>query len=168
MKSLYNLLLRNGTAGAFILGTLFIIISLLVINMGLANSNYDLGTDLNAVLKAGTENTFDFFNIPLSLPIAMVVICLVAAVFFGLMQLISNPKGSLKVIVGLAVVLVLFLIFYSMATPETAGKLGELHGKFGIGETASKVISGGIKTTLALTAAATVLAIISLIRSLFQ
>lgn len=168
MKAIYNLFVNNGTRGAFLLGALIILLSLVLINSGLSGAGYDVGTDLNQILKSGTEEKFNFFNFPLGFPIALAGLCIVAALFFGITQLVSNPKGSLKGIIGLAVVLILFFVFYSMASPETTGKLATLHDRFGIGDTASKIISGGIKTTITLAAGAAILMVIAEIRNMFK
>ena len=69
---------------------------------------------------------------------------------FGVLALVSDPKGSMKFLISGAVVLVLFFVFYSISDSESTGKIFELIQKNDIGEGTSKFISGGIKTTLLL------------------
>jgi len=153
----------------FVLGLLVVGIVLISALTGLGSAGYDTGTDLNAVLKSeGSTETFDFFNMAVMLPVVLIGLIVALLVLFSLFQIISNPKGSIKGILGLLLVAVMFFVFYSMAAPETTGKLAELHGRFNIGEQASKIISGGIKTTGILFIAGIILMFVSEIINLFK
>lgn len=168
MIGLYNFFASKGQMVAFLIGLVGVVVVIATVLSGLSGAGYDVGTDLNVILKGENEETFDFFNMAIMIPV--VIMCLTAAVIliFGLLRLVTDPKGSMKFILGALVIFGLFFIFYSMATPETAGKLGELHGRFNIGETASKLISGGIKTTGLLAIASVVLMLLSGIMSIFK
>lgn len=153
----------------FILGLLVVGIVLISALTGLGGAGYDTSTDLNGVLKSeGSTETFDFFNMAVMLPIILIIAIVGLLILFSVFQLVSNPKGSIKSIIGLLLVAVLFFVFYSMASPEDTGKLGELHARFDIGEQASKIISGGIKTTGILFIAGLVLMFVSEIINLFK
>ena len=153
---------------AFVLGLVVVLLILGSVVFGLSGAGYDTSTDLVQILKNSETEEFNFFNLVVTLPIILIGLALLFAVGFSLMQLLSDPKGSMKALIGLAVVVILFVVFYSMAAPETSGRIAMLHDKFGITDTASKLISGGIKTTLTLVGAAALLMVISEIRNLFK
>lgn len=168
MSSLYKLFSSKGQMFAFILGLVVVLLILGSVITGLSGAGYDMSTDLNQVLKNSETEEFNFFNLLVTLPVILIGLALVFAVVFSVIQLFSDPKGSMKAIIGLGIVVVLFAVFYSMASPETAGRIGMLHDKFGITDGASKLISGGIKTTLTLVGAAAILMVISEIRNMFK
>jgi len=170
MNSLYNLFSAKGQMFAFLLGVALVAIILISAITGLGSAGYDVGTDLNQILKSpGNTETFDFFNLVVALPRILVILAIALIFIFGIMQLVKNPKGSLKVLAGFGVVAILFFVFYSMAVPETGdSRLAMLHGKFDITETASKLISGGIKTVLTLGIGAILLMVVSEVLNLFK
>lgn len=151
MKALYNFLTSKGQLVALLLAILCVAIVLGSIFSGLGSAGYDVGTDLVSILKdKDSTQEFNFFNPAISIPQALIVIALLALIVFGVISLVSDPKGSLKFIISAAVVLVLFGIFYSISDSETSGKIFELIQKNNISEGTSKFISGGIKTTILL------------------
>jgi len=69
--------------------------------------------------------------------------------FFGVMGVFTNPKGSMKGILGLVGILILFFIFYATSTSGMEiPSLATLLGKFEVTENVSKYIDGGIKTAV--------------------
>ena len=113
----------------------------------------------------GDKPAFDFFNLGLGLTIALIGIAFVAAVVFGLWQLISSPKQSLKGILGVLVIAAIFFAFYSSATPDMAG---DILNKFDVSANVSKLISGGIWTTLVLLAGSFAIMVLAEVRNLFK
>ena len=169
MLSLYKFFTGRGQMVGFLLGVGLVLITILTAVTGIKNAGYDVGEDFNRILKSdGNTETFDFFDLVTIIPTALVIIIIGVIIIFGIMQLISNPKGSLKILGGFAALLVIAFIFYSMAEPETAGKIGELHKKFEVSDTASKWISGGIKSVGVLFGGALLLMFVSEIRNLFK
>ena len=151
MKAIYNLFNTKGQMFALLLGILCIAIILISIFSGLSSSGFDASTDLNAVLKNGGGDGFNFLNPVVALPMALIIIAFAVWVIFGLMRLIGNPKGSLVFLIGIGILVVLFLILYATSEAETTGKIAELVGKNNISENISKVISGGVKSVVTLT-----------------
>lgn len=157
---MYNFLIRKGQSVALIFGLICVAIFLGSAMSGLSSAGYDIGTDLNSLsdeAKAGIS----FFNPGLKLTLGLVIVALVLAlVVFGVVDLIKFPKGAIRVLAGVAVIGIIFFALYSMSDVETAGKLGELHQRFNISDSISKMISGGLKTTLGLAVIAVVAMII--------
>lgn len=164
---MYSLLTNKGQLFALILGLVVIAIYLFSVMGGLSSAGYGLGDDLNQIMK-NTDEKFSFFELPLMIVAGLVVIALVIAVLFGLLQLFSAPKNSMKGIIGVALILGLFFLFYSMATAETTGKMAELAQRFNISTNVSKFISAGISTVGTLSIGALVIMVLSEIRNLFK
>ncbi len=146
---MYRLLTNKGQLFAIILGVLVVVIFLGSVFSGLSNAGYTMGDDLNAIMKT-TDQTFDFFDLGLQLTLVLIVIGLLSAVLFGLYQLISAPKQSIKGIIGMAVIAILFFALYSTAGTDVDSVIGDVIAKFGVTDNTSKLISGGIMTTLIL------------------
>jgi len=147
---MYQLLAKKGQLFAILLGVLVCAIFLGSVFSGLGSSGYTVGDDLNAIMKANPDQSFSFFDIGLQLTLALIVIGLVAAVLFGLFQLVTAPKQSIKGIIGIAVIAVLFFALYSSAGTDTDSVIGPIIAKFNVTDNVSKLISGGIMTTLIL------------------
>jgi hypothetical protein len=87
-------------------------------------------------------------NTGLNITVLLFVIALGAAVIFGLINLVTNFKGSLKFIIGFAVMIIAFFILKSTAEHETVGKIVETMKEFNVEEGLSKGISAAIKGTI--------------------
>ncbi len=144
---MYSLLAKKGQLFAILLGVAVVIIYLATVIGGIGSAGYDMSSDLNQVLKNNPDQSFDFFNLGLSLTIGLVVIAAAAALLFGLYQMISSPKDSLKGIISIAVIAAVFFGLYSSADPDTSSAISNSIQKFNISENISKMISGGILTT---------------------
>jgi len=166
---MYKFLTKNGQLLAILLGAIVVVIFLVSVFTGLDGAGYSVGDDLNKIMKdapEGDKPTFDFFNPGLYLTGGLAGIALLAAVIFGLWQLISSPKQSMKGIIGMAVIAIIFFAFYSNAIAEVP-KAGLLDEK-DVSDNVSKLISGGIWTMLILFAGAFVIMILSEVRNLFK
>jgi len=151
MKALYSFLTGRGQLIALVLAILCVAIVMISIFTGIGNAGYDASTDLVSILKdPDSDQSFNFFNAAVYIPVVLIGIAAISLVVFGVLAIVSDPKGSMKFIVSTAVIMVVFFIFYSMSQSETSGKIFELIQTNGIGEGTSKFISGGIKTTLLL------------------
>lgn len=169
MLSLYRFFASKGQMFGFLLGIALVALTLISVISGIDGAGYEIGTDFNKMMKTeGNTETFDFFNLVAYIPPILVILIIAIMVLFGIIQLVKNPKGSVKILAGLAIVAVLAFIFYSSAVSETDGKVGFLLDKFEVGTTASKMISAGIKTVLTLLGGAVVLMVASEIRNLFK
>lgn len=169
MLSLYKFFTGKGQMVAFLLGVGLVLLTLLTAVSGIKSAGYSVGEDFNKIMKSeGNTETFDFFDLVAFIPPILVVTIIGIILLFGLMQIINNPKGSMKILGGFIVILALAFIFYSMSEMETTGKIAELHKKFDVSENSSKWISAGIKSVGVLFGGALVLMFVSEIRNLFK
>lgn len=147
MKSLFTFLSSKGQTGALILGLLACLIAIGSIISGV-KSNYTLSTDLVPIFKNNPDASFDFFNPAIYVVLALIAIAAFLMFFFGFAGIFTNPKGSMKGIIGFGAIVVLFFIFYATASSGMNTGLSDLLGKFDVSENVSKYISGGIKTAV--------------------
>ena len=165
---MYNFLLKRGQLFALLLGVGVVAVYLFTVLGGLSSAGYSTSDDLNLILKSNPNADFSFFDAGMYLTLALIAIAVAAALLFGIIHLFKSPKGSLKVIIGVAVLAILFFALMNTSEAESTGKIGELVQKFDVGDAASKFISGGLKTTAILGAAAVILMFFGEIRNLFK
>ena len=147
---MYDLLARKGQMFAILLGVVVIVIFLGTVISGLGSSGYSMSDDLNRIMKDNPDQQFNFFNPGLGITVALVGICAVIAVLFGIFHVVSAPKNSLKGIIGIVVIVVIFFALYSSSGADFDSAIGSTLEKFantGITENTSKIISGSLKTT---------------------
>lgn len=165
---MYKFLIRNGQAVALGLGVLVTAIFLISVFTGLSSAGYDASTDLNA-LPDETKANIGFFDAGIKLTVFMIIIAgFLALVVFGIINLIKFPKAAMKFLAAFAVLAVIFGILYATSDVETAGKLGKVHQQFNVSDNASKMISGGIKTTLGLAAFSAIAIVLFELRNAFK
>ncbi len=140
---MYQFLSKKGSTVAFVLGAALSIIFLAIV-LSESESLSSFGDDLPGL----KEKHIDLFNFGIFSAIALAVLTAVAAVAFGLLQMLGDIKGSLKGLIGIGALIVLYLVFSSTATHETVGDLAETMKTFEIDEARSKMITGAIWTTL--------------------
>jgi len=165
---MYKLLTKKGQLFALVLGLVSVAIALFSIVGGMKSAGYSLSDDLNQIMKGNPELTFDFFNPALIVVLILIGLAAVAWLVFGLKGLFSNPKASMKFIIAIIAILILVFALYSMAQTETVGRTYELIQKNGISENISKMITAGIKTTLALSIFAVVAMVAMELRNAFK
>ena len=168
MTGLYNFFLKRGQLFALLLGVITVAIVFGSAMGGMGTAGFDSSTDLNQVLKNGGGNGFDFFNAAIALPMILSAIAAALWAFFGLGRLVTNPKGSIIVLIGAVLLLGLFFVLYSSSSAETTGIVGRVSEKFAVGPGVSKFISGGIKCTIILAVIAVLTTVILEIVNLFK
>jgi len=89
------------------------------------------------------RNQSDIFNFGLYAVIGLAIVGVLAALGFGLFQTLSNPKGAIKGIAGLALLVALYFIGQSLAGADTAEIL-ETRQEFGVTDGQSGIINGAI------------------------
>lgn len=168
MKALYNLFNKRGQLIALGIGLVCIIIIFSSIFAGLSSGGFDTSTDLNQVMKNGGGDGFNFFNSAYLLPVFLTILAITVILVFGLKGLVSNPRGSLTFLIAVGVLLALFFLFTSISGSETTGKIADLIGKNNIGESTSKMISGGIKSVVLLSVVACIAIVVLEIYNFFK
>ena len=155
---MYKFLTKNGQVLAFGLGALITLLFLVFVLSGL---------DDFSMLDKDAKVQSNLFNFGMYAGIALVVVCALGMLVFGVLQIASNPKGSMKGIIGLVAILVLFFIAKSMAAPASAG-LSDAMSKYNVTDGTFSWISGAINTTLIIGALAVAALFISEIRNFFK
>ncbi|MEM8584059.1 MAG: hypothetical protein AAGF87_07315 [Bacteroidota bacterium] len=167
---MYEFLKKNGQILALGVGA---VISLIFIVLVFSSGDASLTADSPDSEKYGAAS----FTFGIGATIALLVICAIAAVVFGVMQIADNPKGSMKGLIGLGVVAVLTFIGFGISAgdPATDGPiLIEAVNKFNDasgGELSSgtyKFIGGSILASLVLLVIAVVSLLVFGIRSFFN
>ncbi len=142
---MYNFLTKKGQLFAFLLGAISTII---VVGSILGNANKDKLDNPEAAKMAVEIANTGILNTGLNITVLLFVIALGAAVIFGLLNLATNFKSSIKFIAGFAVMVIAFFILKSTADHETVGKIAETMVEFKVDEGLSKGISAAIKGTI--------------------
>jgi hypothetical protein len=108
---MYNYLSKNGQLVAFLLGVVMVLIFLAMAIPTAGDYFFDTMTD---------EELFqvDIFNFGILAAGVLTAICAAGILFFGIYHVASNPKGSIKGIVGVLVIAVLMYLFYMVAAGE--------------------------------------------------
>ena len=155
---MYKLLTKYGQLLAFGLGIIVIALFLIPVFSGISEFNS---------LSDDAQKQSSIFDTGLILGIVLAVIAAIAALIGGLYHSASNPKGSLKGIIGLIAILALFGIAYSTAGADPAW-MGETLREFNVTESQSKMISGGIAAGLGMILISAIAFIGSELRNFFK
>ena len=156
---MYKILLKHGQLAAFGLGLLVIIIFLVSVLSGIDGFN---------ALSKEDQYTSTIFDMGIRLTVILLIICAAIALIFALYQTVTNPKAALKGIIALVVLVIIFIVLYSMSVAETTGPVAESVQEFGLTENQSRLVSAGIKATLLLGGLAIAAFVVSEVRNLFK
>lgn len=169
MKSLFSFLTSKGQLIALLFAVALIAIVFMSIFGGLGSAGYDTSTDLVPILQ-DEESTqdFGFFGAAVAIPVWLIRIAAVLLLVFFIRSIVQDPKGSMKMIIGLIVVGVIFFALYSMSDAESTGRVSELAQEFDVSDNVSKMISGGLKTTVGLAIVSAVLMVVMELWNLFK
>ena len=89
------------------------------------------------------RNQSNIFNFGLYAVIALTVLGFLVALGFGLFQTLSNPKGAIKGIAGIALIVALFFIGQTLAGTDSEGVKAALT-EFEVTDGQSAIINGSI------------------------
>ena len=156
---MYTFLSKNGQTVGFLLGFVLVVIFLLMVISGLDSFNG---------LSEEQQLATNIFNFGLYAAIGLCIVAAIAAVLFGLFHLLTDLKGSMKFLIALVGVLVVFFIGYSMADADMTSAIQATIEEFEVSEGISKFISGSLITTLLLAGIALVSFIVFEILNFFK
>ena len=131
---MYKFLAKHGQLVAFGLGAL--------ITLGFLGGVLG-GIEGFSALADDERKTSDIFNFGLYAVIGLAILGVLAALVFGVIQTVSNPKGAIKGIAGLALIAVLFFVGQALAGADTAEILDKRQ-TFGVTDGQSSIINGAI------------------------
>ncbi len=156
---MYKSLTKNGQMYAFGLGLLITIAFLGSVFSGLDT--------FNGLSKEGQYET-GIFDLGIYAVAFLTVICFLAMFLFGIFQVVTDLKGSMKGLIGFGVLLIIFAIAYSTATIESGPFWDPILKEFEVTDGASKFITGAIWTCLFMIGVAVVTFVLSEIRNFFK
>lgn len=156
---MYNFLSRYGQLIAFGLGALLTVIFLA--------TAFSSAEEFNALSESEQMET-SIFNFGLYSAIILTIACAAAILIAGLIFTALNVKKSLKALIGLAVIVIIFFIAYNMADPKGTGSLARTILEEGIQANSSRFISGAISTALVLGGGAILAFVVSEVSNLFK
>jgi hypothetical protein len=156
---MYQILTKHGQLIAFGLGLVISAIFFISVTSGV---------DAFDALPKEEKSTTSIFDFGLIAAVILTIVGLLLALLFGVWHLIQNPKGSLKMVIGLAVILIIFFIFYAQTQDESSGKIFELIQLNDISSTQNKFITGALWTAVILAMLAAGTFVVSEVRNLFK
>lgn len=156
---MYKFLTKNGQLIAFGVGLL---ITLIFLGTAFA------GMDSFNAMEEEVRGTSNIFNVGITGALILTIICGVAMLGFGILQVATNFKSSTKGLIGLAVIVIIFFIAYSGASYEETGPVHKSLVDMGVSQGANKGIVGGIVTACVLSVVALVAFIASEIINFFK
>lgn len=162
---MYKFLVKNGQALAFGLGALIVVVFLAMV---IPNS----GGFTDLPREEQYETTM--FNFGLQMSVVLIIVAAAAMILFGLFQIFSNLKGSIKGLIGFAALIVVFIIAYSSTSTDVSPAIADSMEKFRVAQDSVisdnqlKMIGGGITTALVLAAVAFVSFIVFEIINFFK
>lgn len=159
---MYSFLIRRGPLVAFIAALVLIIVGVIPIMSG-AEALDALPEQEQAFSPEG-----DIFYPVLYITAALFVLAVAAAILLSLFNVLKNPKGSIRGLIGFAGLVVLFFIFWSMSDAEATGSLKATMDQFNITPEISKLIGASIRLTLFLFLASVVLMIVMEVWNFFK
>ena len=106
MVGAYQFLKKYGVAIGFGLGAVLAILTFLIILGGYPDGNPDI-TELN-------KNHSDLFNFGLYATYFLLIVAIAAAIIAPAIYMAMNPKDSMKVLIGVGVMIVLYFITNAM------------------------------------------------------
>jgi uncharacterized BrkB/YihY/UPF0761 family membrane protein len=168
---MYTFLNKYGQALAFGIGVLITVIFLASI--------FSADETTLEMLQANdkTAETYEtgIFNFGISISLILVALSFAVAIIFGIVQMASNPKGSLKGIAGLIGLVLIMFIGYSMASGEvTDPEIANAINKFETSQEATisegnlKFITASIVTALVMLGLAFLTLVVFGIRGIFK
>ncbi len=138
----YSFLAKKGPMFAFLGAVILIVIAIIPIIGGM-----DSLESVPPAQQAFSEEGNIFFP-ALYIAVALFILAVAAAVLLSLYQVVVNPKAAMKGLIAFAILLVLFIIFYSMADGAGSGSLAKTIEKFNVSTTISKIIGASIRLTI--------------------
>ena len=108
---MYKLFSKYGLLLAFSIGLIFTLIFLIPVLSGLPEGFSEMAVE--------EKSNTTVFDVGLKATIGLLIAAVIILILGSLLTLAKNPKGALKVIIGIAILLVLIFVLYSTTDDET-------------------------------------------------
>lgn len=155
---MYKVLTKYGQTAAFLLGVVVIAIFLISVFSGVSEFN---------MMSEEQQKESSIFDIGLYLAILLTIIAGIVAIIAGIFHTASDVRGSIKGIVGMVAIVIIFFIAYSTYSGDPA-YLSETLREFEVSDGQSAIITGAILTAIGLAIIATLAFAISELLNFFR
>ena len=163
---MYKFLTKNGQSISFVVGALLVIVFYALV---VSSGDYETFTAMDADgIKDKARYGFTLFDFGIGVTGFLIFAGALLMLGFGLFQSITNIKGSLGAVAGLALIGIIFAIGYSTTQLETSGAVYDVALKFGLEDSTRKFVGGSIITGVAMIGLATLGIVVSEIRNFFK
>lgn len=137
---MYELLSKKGLLFAFLLGLAVVLLFYVPVFTGV--------NAFNALPEEEQTNT-SIFDLGLWLTIILVVIAALAIIGFSIVSIAKDIKGSMRGLVGLGVILLIFIVGYALTgTPEEGTRLASVIERFQVSISDQQIINGALFSAL--------------------
>ncbi|GEM_PF-6786008 len=160
--SAYKYLSKSGTSIAFLAVVVLFVIALIPIFSGLSAFN-GIPTEQQAFSEEGS-----IFSLGILISIGLLILTILTTLVLSLFQVIGNPGAAKKGLISFGVVIILFVILYSMTDTNVVGSLRTTMDTFKISDSIFSTISGGIQLSLVMLVGLVALAIVMEIWGYFK
>jgi len=157
---MYKLFSKYGLILAFVIGVVFILIFLIPVLTGLPDGFMEMGNDEQVATTV--------FDVGLKATGFLLIATIIITILASLLTLAKNPKGAIKGIIGIAVLLVIVFVLYSTSTAEASGRVMAAMEEFNVSDSMGRWISAFLKSSFVLAGAAIAVMVLGEIRNLFQ
>jgi len=149
----YKFLSKNGPVIAFLATVVVLIITLIPILSGL--------DAFNSVPEPqqSYSNEGKIFNTGIYLAALLLIIGIITAILFSVLQVVTHPKASMKSLIALGIIAVIFIALYAISDAKGTGSLAQTIERFSLSDTISKIVGAGIQLTILLGIGSIILAI---------
>ena len=157
---MYKFLSKNGQVIAFGLGLILTVVFFISVFGGIEEFN---------LMPEETQAETSIFNVGIWAAIILSVLCVIAAIAFGIFQMVTNPKGALMGIVGIAFLAIVVLAFYfGMDAESGSAGVKAAMVENAITSNQSAMINAGLGTALVLGFGAVAAFVLSEIYNIFK
>lgn len=137
---MYELLSKKGLLFAFLLGLAAVLMFYVPVLTGV--------NAFNALPEEEQTNT-SIFDLGLWITIILVVIAALAIIGFSILSIAKDLKGSLRGLVGLGVILLIFIVGYALTgTPDEGTRLSSVIERFQVSFSDQQIINGALFSAL--------------------
>lgn len=157
---MYKLFSRYGLIFAFVVGLVFILIFFLPVVTGLPEGF--------SLLPDEEQTATSVFDTGLKAAAVLFVATVIITILASILSLVKNPKGAIKGIIALAILLVVMFVLYSVSADEDGSRVQAAMAEFNVTSTLSQWISAFMKGSFIMVLAAIGIAIVGEILNIFK
>ena len=121
-----------------------------------------------SLLPDEEQTATSVFDVGLKATGALFVATVIITILASLLSLVKNPKGAVKGIIALAILLVVMFVLYSISADEDGSRVQAALAEFNVSSTLSQWISAFMKGSFIMVLGAVLIAIVGEIINIFK